>query len=84
MEKEEALAEYAHKAWAGWMEYLFEKSIPYKCGEVQGYEGAVLIPKWAVDRWKRQMTTAYCDLPEAEKDSDREEAKKNIEIFGAT
>lgn len=70
----ERLAEYAHAAWAGWMRYLFEKSI-----QVKG--GAVTIPIWAANRWKRQMDTEYDDLPEKEKESDRHEADKMLAIM---
>ena len=52
--------------WSGWMDYIFEKSIPYKQGEVQAEEGAIIIPKWAVERWKRQSSKEYIDLPENE------------------
>jgi len=72
---EEKLAEYAHNAWSGWMIYLFEKS---KLND----DGTVTIPKWAVDRWTRQMNTEYIDLPEEEMKSDRQEAKKIISIWG--
>ncbi len=67
----EALAEYAHAAWSGWMHYLFSKC-----------DGSV-IPPWAVERWKRQAATAYPDLPEEEKDSDRAEADKILQHFTA-
>jgi len=76
----EQLAEYAHDAWTRWMEHLFSKTIPYKPGEVQATEGAVIIPKWAVERWERQVDTKYKDLPEDEKESDRQEADKITEI----
>ena len=69
----EQLAEYAHKAWAGWMKYLFEKS---KLNE----DGTVTIPKWAVDRWTRQADTEYWDLPSEEKTSDRAEADEMLKI----
>lgn len=69
----EQLAEYAHDAWSGWMNYLFSKSI-------ENSDGTVTVPKWAVDRWKRQMTTKYQDLPEDEKESDRKEARKILSI----
>lgn len=72
-EVREKLAEYAHDAWSGWMRYLFEKS------DV-GDGDAVVIPGWAVRRWRRQMCTAYEDLPEDEKDSDRAEADKMLAI----
>ncbi len=74
VELREKLAELAHEQWSNWMEYLFSKSVS-KAG------GACMIPSWAVKRWKRQMKTSYCDLPEEEKDSDREEADKFLEIF---
>ena len=67
----EQFAEYAHDAWAGWMSYLFSKS-------TKNEDGTVTIPAWAVERWTRQMNTQYWDLPEEEKNSDREEADKII------
>jgi len=70
----EALAEYAHDAWSGWMKYLFEKC------DVTGNTYAA-IPVWAVRRWRRQMNTPYADLPEEEKQSDREEADKMLAIM---
>jgi len=70
----EALANYAHKAWSGWMRYLFEKS-------AENDDGTVTIPRRAVERWQRQMNTAYADLPESEKKSDRDEARKIIEVL---
>ncbi len=73
-ETREKLAEYAHVAWSGWMIYLFEKSL-----EVG--DGCVEIPKWAVERWTRQATTEYRDLPEEEKESDRTEAGRMISIY---
>jgi hypothetical protein len=67
----ERLAEEAHKAWSAWMRYLFSKSVELN-------DGIVLVPKWAVDRWNRQMTTAYADLSEDEKESDRREADRYL------
>ena len=70
----EKLADLAHRQWSGWMEYLFEKS-------TLNDDGTVTIPKWAADRWKRQIETAYKDLPEEEKESDWEEARRVIEAI---
>lgn len=70
----EILADLAHKQWAGWMEYLFRKS------EKQA-DGTVVIPKWAVDRWQRQIETPYVALSKAEQDSDRKEADRFLKIF---
>lgn len=69
--KVEILAEYAHDSWSGWMKYLFEKSH-------QKSDGTVVIPKWAVTRWKRQLKTKYSELPDEEKESDKNEAKEII------
>lgn len=69
----EALAEYAHQAWSGWMDYLFSKS------QVND-DGTVTLPAWAVERWKRQVATPYAELPESEKESDRAEADRMLEI----
>lgn len=73
-ELREALAEYAHEAWSGWMKYLFGKTEQTSCG--------VKIPEWAVERWTRQMNIEYKDLPEEEKKSDREEADRMLKILG--
>lgn len=68
----EQSAAIAHEQWSGWMKYLFEKS-------TQNADGTVTIPKWAVDRWTRQMNTEYNKLSEQEKESDRIEAKKYMD-----
>ena len=75
----EPLADLVHEQWSGWMRYLFSK-----CREFTNASGEqeVAIPQWAVLRWRRQMQTAYNDLPEDEKASDRTEAHKFIELIG--
>ena len=77
----EKLADYAHDVWSGWMKYMFEKAIPYMPGKVQAAEGALIIPKRAVDRWRCQMNKAYTELPEDMKNSDRKEADKMLAII---
>lgn len=67
-------AEYAHEAWAGWMNYLFSKSY-------LDDKGNAIIPKEFVDRWFRQIHTLYKDLPEKEKESDRAEAMAMLQIL---
>lgn len=69
----EALAEYAHQAWAGWMQYLFTKGL---LDSDESYR----LPAWAVERWTRQMETLYVFLPEEEKASDRAEADKMLAL----
>lgn len=71
--KREALADYAHQAWSGWMEYLFRLS-------TTNDDGTVTIPATRVERWQRQMQTPYKDLPENEKESDRKEADRMLSI----
>jgi hypothetical protein len=78
----EKLAALCHEQWSGWMEYLFSKCEPDCRGMFHKKpSGALVIPEWAVDRWKRQMTTPYARLSEEEKESDRKEADKFLEIF---
>lgn len=69
----EKVAKLCHEQWSGWMKYLFSKS--------ETNSGKVIIPKWAVERWTRQMETSYSKLTDEEKESDREEADKFIKLF---
>lgn len=69
-----ALSTYAHDAWSGWMKYLFE------CSSANP-DGSVTIPKALVERWQRQLSTPYSELPPNEQASDDEEAEKMIAIF---
>lgn len=68
----EALAEYAHEAWAGWMRHMLGiwNAGGGSFGTWDSYTA------W----WTRQMNTPYADLPEAEKDSDRAEADKMLAL----
>lgn len=72
----EALAAYAHKAWSGRMEYLFEQ-----CIDIEYPTAAKIVPVWAVLRWRCQMKTPYADLPEEEKVPDRQEALDILRII---
>lgn len=68
----EQLSALEHERWSHWMKYLFKE-----CAFVTVTGGRV-IPKWAVDRWSRQMSTPYHELTEKEKDRDRKEADKTL------
>ena len=70
----EALSDYAHEAWSGWMRYMFSKMTANK-------DGTATMPKWAVERWSRQMEAVYSSLSEDEKESDRAEADKILSIL---
>jgi hypothetical protein len=72
----EELADLCHKQWSGWMEYLFSKCVPCEVNEK-----CIIIPAWAVERWKRQIATPYSELSEEEKNQDRQEADRFLKIF---
>ena len=76
----EKLAKLCHEQWSGWMEYLFSKCFK-DTGQFDKTNGNLVIPKWAVERWKRQMETPYSELSDKEQDSDRNEADKFLVIF---
>lgn len=70
----EELAAYAHASWSGWMSYLFSKS-------EHSVNGQIIIPPDLAKRWRRQASTPYHKLPEDEKESDRDEARKVIKVI---
>lgn len=70
----EQLAALAHEQWSEWMKYLFDKS-------TESSDGHVEIPPSLVLRWKRQINTHYADLSESEKESDRAEADKMLNLM---
>ena len=72
MKVREELAAYAHEAWSGWMRHMFRLS--------QSSRGCIIIPPDLVERWTRQMSTKYADLPEGEKLSDLIEADRMLAI----
>ena len=76
----EELADLCHKQWGGWMEYLFSKCFAEN-GQFDRETGSLVIPEWAVKRWKRQMETTYANLTEEEKESDRKEADRFIALI---
>ncbi len=72
----EQLAALAHEQWSGWVLWMFEQ------GGTFNPDGTWTMTKDKVDRWLRQSGTAYAELPETEKDSDRKEADKVLAIIG--
>ena len=77
MDKEdliEPLAEYEHDRWARWQKHLFSKCIVNE-------DKSLTIPKEYVDRWARQMNTRYCNLDDDEKESDRLEAIRMLNVI---
>lgn len=72
-ELREELARLCHEMWSGWMEYLFMQND-------KNEDGSFTIPEGLVKRWNRQSYTDYAKLSEKEKDSDRIEADKILEL----
>lgn len=73
LELREALSDYAHEAWSGWMRYLFDKG-------ALNLDGSFTIWPASVARWKRQCATPYGKLPDQERESDRAEADKMLAL----
>ncbi len=73
-ETKENLAKLEHTQWSHWMLYMYSL-----CS--QDEEGNYIIPKEKAERWLRQMNTKYKDLPEEEKQSDREWAQKALKAI---
>lgn len=72
----ENLADLAHQQWSGWMEYLFQ------FGQ-ETEDGSFTITSEKAERWRRQIKTSYADLSESEKESDRREARKVMQLLYA-
>jgi len=70
----EGLAKVQHEIWAHWMKYLLSRMT---WDEDVGY----IVSPVDVMRWKRQMRTAYGDLADYEKDSDRSQADKVLALL---
>jgi len=71
----EKLSAVQHDIWAHWMRYLFRVAAGRD-------DGACAIPAEAAQRWQRQVATAYWDLPEGERASDRDQARKVVAALG--
>ncbi|MDE2102495.1 MAG: hypothetical protein KGL39_34935 [Patescibacteria group bacterium] len=69
----EAAAALEHERWSAWMRHLFDQG-------VRNADGTFTLPAWAVDRWTRQAETPYANLSEPEKESDRREVRKQLEV----
>lgn len=70
----EYLAAIQHEIWINWMKYLFSVCMPKE-------DGSYTIPAEKVKHWKRQINTPYQNLTEKEKESDREQADKILNIL---
>lgn len=73
----EKLAELEHEQWVHWMKYQ-EKKV--------GYVTDMSMDEWyrrqeTWKRWKKLMETPYAELTEEQKKSDREWAKKVVDVL---
>ncbi len=70
----ELLSAIEHERWSKWQRYLHSKGIKQD-------DGSMLIPSEYVSRWERQMSTHYDELPEQEKESDREQVRNYLGVI---
>ncbi len=73
----ETLAAIEHERWSRWQRYLHSR-----CSAI-GQDGSLLIPGDLVKRWEEQIVTPYIDLPEEQKDSDREQVRAYLPVIAA-
>ena len=69
----EELAAVQHEIWSHWMKYLFK--------QCKSAEDGWLIPSDKVCQWVCQMNTPYDEWSEKEKESDREQAVKVLDLL---
>jgi hypothetical protein len=72
----ELLADKEHAGWASYLDYLFKK-----CGKQP--DGSIIIPPGYVDALQKQIDTPYADLPDQEKQYDRDEVAHILPIIKA-
>ena len=70
----ERLAEIEHERWSHWQDYMHSRG-------VRQADGSLIIPPDLVKRWDRQMATAYAELSETERESDRDQVRKYLGII---
>lgn len=70
----EVLAAIEHQRWADWQIYVHNLG-------TQNADGTITLPAASVKHWDRQIHTAYADLTEREKDSDREQVERYLETI---
>lgn len=73
----ERLASLEHERWSHWQRHLHSKC-------AVGADGSLTIPAELAERWAKQMSTPYEDLPEKQKESDREQVRRFLPIIEKT
>lgn len=84
----EKVSDFMHDQWSHWHKFLLDNVYRWEVKEGQDkyktinehhYVLALNFNKYK--RWERQMNTPYSELSEKEKDSDREWARKLLELI---
>lgn len=70
----EQLADKEHASWARWMQYLFSKCYSLSNGDLA-------VPVVYVESLRKQIDTPYAELPEQEKQYDRDEVAHILSII---
>ena len=70
----ERLAAIEHERWAHWQRYMHGKG-------VRQADGSMLIAADLVARWEKQMMTAYGELDDGQKESDRDQVKRYLPLI---
>lgn len=77
----ELLADLEHQQWSHWMKYMYKNSY-FRAIELNGMIQEVLvIPQELRFKWERLVNTPYEKLTEEEKESDREWARKVMDLL---
>jgi len=77
----EELAAFEHSSWQGWAEHMLDmleeelgdSSIP------DAQHALKSLP--CVKRWRRQIVQHYSELPESERESDRDQARMKAKLY---
>lgn len=70
----EELAAIEHERWSHWQRYVHGKA-------ARQLDGSLVLPAELVERWERQFGMRYEDLPEDEKESDREQVRRYLPVL---
>ena len=69
----EQLTSIEHDRWAHWQRYIHTHC-------ERRADGSLVIPPDLVARWERQIETAFVDLSEDERESDRQQVRKYLPV----
>lgn len=68
----EKLAAIEHERWADWQKWMHGSFYKIEKGNAIHQS----LPQLLIERWERQIKTPYADLPDAEKQSDRDQVAR--------